>query len=515
MTFQLRDAQLRTIHATHNRFREGHRLVVVCGPTGFGKRLLAIWWCNKAQEQGKHALFVTNRRLLVKQADDEAADFGIRYGVIMANTEAIDPNATVQIASVQTLRSRYFRDSLGTRTPERMPPADLIIVDEAHNDVETYQELFSYYPQARIIGLTATPVGPKGKLLTPPYGCVVEEVTNTELIRDGFLLPTEAYAPSEPNLKGIKLETVSQVKLGKSVMECTVFADVFNEWAPFADRTTICFCPGVAYARDLVNQFNNRLGQGRAHLISADTKQEDRDRIFEEVRSGRGKVLVSVDVLKEGFDMPEVSCGIDLQPTSFLRTYWQKVGRIKRAHPGQTEAIWLDFAGNYWRFIHPNEDPDWSLKPDETTAERTEKNRTEGKERQPIMCPSCSFVRKAGKACPKCGFECGEPIRKIRMGDGKLKKIPAIAKKKREKTQAERNLATWKSLLFGGLKTGRSLHSCMAIYRNNTGEFPRDGWPAVYPKDSMQWKRSVGDVIDAKGLMIQATKAEREMSSAH
>jgi superfamily II DNA or RNA helicase len=505
----LRAAQLRTVHRTHERLKEGYRLVVVCGPTGFGKRILAAWWCGKAQEQGRHVLFVTNRRLLVRQMFEELAETPIRYGVIMAGTDTVDPSATVQIASIHTLRSRYMTDAAGIKTPEKMPPADLIIVDECHNDVETYQELFSYYPGAKILGLTATPVGSKGKLLTPPYSCVVEEVTNTELIRDGLLLPTECYAPSEPNLKGIKLETVSQTKLGKSVQQCTVFADVFNEWAPFANRTTICFCPGVAYARDLVQQFTNRLGQDQAFLISAETKEDDRKRIFDLVRSEPGRVLVSVDVLKEGFDMPEVSCGIDLQPTSYLRTYWQKVGRIKRACEGQTEAVWLDFAGNYWRFIHPNDDPDWSLKPDETAEQAIERKRKEG-DPQPIMCPKCSFVRKAGKACPKCGFECGEPVRHIRMGDGKLKKIPAIAKAKREKSEAERKFGQWKSLLFGGLKTGRSLHSCAVIYRNKTGEWPRDGWPAVFPTNSVQWKRKVGDVITSQGLMIQSSNVVKE-----
>jgi len=510
VTFELRTAQTRTVHATHARFAAGDKNVLVVGPTGFGKRILAVWWCAKAQAQGRSVLFVTNRRLLVEQMFKEAAQFGVRYGVIMSNTDAVDPYATVQIASIQTLRSRYFTDKQGVRTPERMPPADLVIVDECHQDVDAYEELFSYYPMAKKIGLTATPVGSSGRLLKPPYEVMIEEVRNTELIRDGLLLPTEVFAPSEPNLEGIKLETVGQNKLGKSVQECTVFADVFNEWAPFADRTTICFCPGVPYARDLVRQFNSRLGDGRAFLICAETK--NRDEIFDAVRSGRGKVLVSVDVLREGFDMPEVSCGIDLQPNAHLRTYWQKVGRIKRSHPGQDKAIWLDFAGNYWRFVHPNDDPDWELNENETTTERTARNREEGKEAQPIMCPRCSHVRKHGKVCPACGHECGEPTRRIRMGNGKLKNIPAIEKKKRQKTDAERKFGEWKGLLYGGLKSGRSLHSCAVIYRQKTGEWPCDNWPGVYPKDSMHWKRKVGDVTDIRQLSIDAGRIARELN---
>lgn len=514
---QLRDNQIRSVGAVHNKRRQGYRKICMVAPTGMGKRICATWWCGKAAEQDRRALFTTNRRLLVKQMFDETERQGMHYGVIMAQTHSVDSQAPIQIASLQTLRSRYFADSNGVATPERMPGADLLLIDECHQDVDAYQQLFDYYPEAFIVGLTATPVDKQGKSLAPNvYDVIVEEVSNTELIRDGFLLPTKVYAPSEPNIEGVKIvkkEEYSQKALGRAVKECTVFADVFNEWAPHADRKTVCFCPGVAYARDLVNQFNNRLGKDSAFLICAETKPEDREEIFDSVRNGAGRVLVSVDVLREGFDLPEISCGIDLQPNSQLRTYWQKVGRVKRSFAGQDNAVWLDFAGNYWRFPHPDEDPDWSVTGDETTQQRIEKNRKEEKEKQPIMCPKCGAVRKFGNKCPECGFEAGEQIRRIRMGNGKLKEISAKAKVKKEKTEAERLLSQWKSQLYGALHTGRmTLHQCAVIYRQKTGHWPQDGWPGVKPEGSAQWKRLVIDVMSKQDLMIQASNAERQMA---
>lgn len=513
MTFTLRDNQTRTIRAVHERFRQGCRKVIACAPTGMGKRVLAVWWCAQAQQQGRCVLFVTNRRLLVEQMFRQTDAFGVSYGVIMAGTDAVDPGATVQIASLQTLRSRYFKDRWGTPTPERMPPADMLLIDEAHQDVDGYEELFAYYPQAKKILFTATPVDGDGKLLKAD--ALVEEVRNTELIADGFLLPTRVFAPNEPDLKGVKLETISQTRLGKKVQQCTVFADVFNEWAPFADRPTICFCPGVAYARNLVEQFDHRLGQGRAQLVCAETPTEERERIFDEVRKGHGRVVVSINILAEGFDMPEASCGIDLQPNSQLRTYWQKVGRIKRPHPGQEMAVWLDFSGNYWRFIHPNEDPDWGLEENQTTTERTEKNRETGKEPKPIRCHKCSCVREKGARCPECGHictaECGGEVRVIRWGEGRLREISAEVKKKREKSDAEKKLSKWTGLLFGGLRANRSLHACATLYHKDTGEWPREGWPGVYPKDSMRWKRDVKEVFDTKSLAIQTSLVQRSM----
>ena len=512
----LRPHQTRFIHATHQARRDGFLEILSVAPTGMGKRIIAVWWCNKAQEQGKRVLFVTNRRLLVEQMFEEVDGQGISYGVIMSGTHPVDSSATVQIASLQTLRSRYFD------TPELLPPADLILIDEAHQEPETYKKLMELYHGVMVIALTATPVGPQGRSLTPPYGVVVEEVKNTELIRDGWLLPTTVYAPSEPNIEGVKVPTnrsttgeFSQEKLGKAVQECTVFADVFNEWAPFADRKTICFCPGIPYARDLERQFTARLGPERAFLVCNDTSDKEKARIFKEMRTGSGRVIISVDMLREGLDLPELSCAIDLQPNTHLRTYWQKVGRIKRPFPGQTEAIYLDFAGNYWRFNHPNEDPDWSVAGDETTQDRIKKNRESGEEKQPIACSKCGHVRTAGAKCPACGFESAKPIRRIRMGDGQLKEIPAIEKKKREKSAEEIQLNKWKSQIFGSHKSGRSLAAAALMYHKQTGEWPKTGWPGVYDRGSMLAKREVRSVFpEFKDIAIAFNRTARQLESA-
>jgi superfamily II DNA or RNA helicase len=511
-TLELRDRQQWAVRWLFDAYRQGYRCVLLVMPTGAGKRYCAVYLCQVAVQNERTVLFVTNRRLLVSQMFKEAGRFGVDHGVIMSATDAGNVNAPIQIASIQTLESRYMKPGMGARHGVGLPPANLIIIDEGHQDVDRYVELLKNYPDAKVCILTATPVGSEGKSLVPPYDTIVEGCLNSELIGDGLLLPTTVYAPSEPNIQGVKIVSkgeFNQGQLGRAVKECTVFADVFNEWAPFADRKTVCFVPGVAYGNDLVEQFNRRLGAGQAYMIHAKTKPEEREDCFAAITDGRAKILVSVDVLREGFDLPVLSCGVDLQPNSQLRSYWQKLGRIKRAHDGQSEAIWLDFAGNYWRFPHPNEDPIWPTG-EETTQEAIERHRQEGKERQPLRCPKCRTAYTPSSSppkCPACGCVIeGEPKRVVRMGNGKLKQIPAVAKKQREKTEAERKLGIWKSALFGGLRTGRSFHGCAAIYRNKTGEWPRDGWPGTFPKESLAWKRSVSDVLTPRDLAIQCSK---------
>jgi len=454
---------------------------------------MALWLMEYASQNKRRVLFVGNRRLLITQAQADAEKHEIPFGVIMADNECGDAAASNQLASIQTLESWYFYDRYSSiPTGTGLPPADLLIIDEGHQDLARITQLLGFYPDAKALILTATPVGPEGRSLVPtPYHRLVEGVKNSELIRDGFLLPTVVYAPSEPNIEGVRIvkgQEYNQKQLGRAVHSCTVFADVYSEWQQrAADRATVAFVPGIPFGRDLVKQFNFILGPGSAYLIEAKTKYHEREEIFEKVKDGRAKILVSCDVLREGFDLPVLSCAIDLQPNSQLRSYWQKVGRIKRPWGDQQAALYLDFAGNYWKFPHPNQDPEWPTG-EETTQDRIKASRKAQEAAQPVMCPQCGLVREKGPVCPGCGFKAAGAVRRIRMGNGKLKEIPAHAKEKVEKTESEKLFAKWQSRLFAALKSGASYHQCAEIFRRETGHWPKEHWIGVFPKDSVQWK---------------------------
>jgi len=492
---QLRDYQSRAVHAVFDAWRGGARSVVLVAPTGMGKRVIALWLMRYAAEAGRRVLFVGNRRLLITQAQVDAEKYGIDHGVLMADAESGNAAATNQIASIQSLESWYFYEKFSEiPTGAGLPPANLLVIDEGHQDAGRYRTLLGFYPDAKILVLTATPVGAEGKSLVPSlYDTLVEPVKNSELIRERYLLPTTVFAPSEPHIQGVKVQgkgEFNQAQLGRAVQHCTVTADVFRQWEPYHERATVCFVPGIPFGRSLVEQFNKRYGDGTAFLIEASTKAGDREEAIGRVRDGISRVLVSCDVLREGFDLPVLSCGIDLQPNSQLRTYWQKLGRIKRAHQDQSQAIWLDFAGNYWRFPHPDEDPEWPVGDQETTQEIIERRREEKKEAQPISCPKCGFVRAKGPTCPNCGLTSYEPVRRIRMGDGRLVEVPAVQRKARELSAEERLFNKWKSRLFAAMHTGLSYGQCAAIFKREHGESPRHGWPGTFPAHALDWKRS-------------------------
>lgn len=501
---QLRPYQNRCVRDVLAAFRGGWQSVCLVCPTGSGKRHMALWFMEYAAQHGRKVLFLGNRRLLITQAAADAKRHGVEYGTIMADLLDGNPGSSNQVASIHTLESWYLRDTLQKKAGEGLPEAQLIIIDECHRDLSKYERLRTFYPEAKLLGLTATPVGPDGRAIAPaPYQMLIEPVKNSELIAEEWLLPTVVYAPSEPYLHGVKITKGEYVQsqLGKAVQTCTVFGNVFSEWADRGGRemATVVFVPGVAYGRDLARQFNFLLGPGQAHVIEAKTKPREREEILGKIKEGESKVLVSVDVLREGFDLPLLQCAVDLQPNQQLRSYWQKVGRIKRTHPGQLSATYLDFAGNYWRFPHPNEDPEWP-EDQTTTQELIKKRREEGQATQPIMCPKCSLVRDRGDTCPGCGWKNPQAIRRVRMGNGVLREMPAEEPKKRQLSQEERLFTKWQQRLYAALYTGATYKQAAWLYKQQLGQYPKEGWLGCPPADHPDWRCRVADHYDFREL---------------
>lgn len=516
----LRPYQNRCIQEVLAAFRAGYRSVCLVSPTGSGKRRLSMWLMEYAAQNNRRVLFIGNRRLLINQAANEAEEHGIEFGTIMANLLQGDAGSSNQIASIHTLESWYLRGRKWTKEGkgDGLPPADLLIIDECHQSLDKYERLRGFYPEARLVGLTATPVGPSGRAISPsPFEVLIEPVKNSELIQGGWLLHTLVYAPSEPFIDGVKVTSGEyvQTQLGRAVQTCTVFGDVFKEWEEKGCRNmaTVCFVPGVAFGRDLERQFNYYLGGNKAHVIEARTKPAEREQIIAQIRDGRSRVVISVDVLREGFDLPVLCCGIDLQPNQQLRSFWQKVGRVKRPSDGQTHAFWLDFAGNYHRFPHPDSDPTWPEGPaEETTQEVIQKQREAGTQAQPIMCPKCSRVRDRGDTCPGCGWKNPQAIRRVRMGNGKLKEMPAFTAPKRQPTKEERMFSRWTQRLYAALYTGATYSQAARIYHKQTGEYPQEGWVGVYPVGDLRWQTRVPDDHNFKSLTRACNQYKERLS---
>ena len=160
--------------------------------------------------------------------------------------------------------------------------ADLIIVDEAHRAcARTYQQILDAYPDATILGLTATPCRGDGRGLGNIFDCIVECPGVRELVDLGFLVPTRVYAPTTPDLKGVGTAQGDYVakQLATRMDQPELIGDIAEHWHRFAEgRKTVVFATSVGHSLHIRNEFR-RTGILAEH-IDGSTPLEQRDEIL-------------------------------------------------------------------------------------------------------------------------------------------------------------------------------------------------------------------------------------------
>ena len=155
--------------------------------------------------------------------------------------------------------------------------------------------------------------------------------------------------------------------------------------------------------------------------------------VVEDFRAGRIKVVTSVALLEEGFDMPGAHVGIFLRPTQSLGLYLQQIGRILRPCEGKNHAILLDHVGNCYRHGLPHAPQDWSLSGDDPAAKRKRAASVR-------ICASCfCALPSQAKTCSECGYEFPAKPREIEQRDGELAEVtPEMLAKRAERREQGR-----------------------------------------------------------------------------
>src|SRR5262249_8549268 len=153
----------------------------------------------------------------------------------------------VQVASIQTVWMRAKH--AGKIDP---PPVDVLIVDECHHIVaRTYRQIIESYPQAILLGLTATPCRGDGRGLGGVFGIMIECPQVRDLIRDGYLVKTRVYAPVQPDLKGVRTVAGDYVEsqLAERMDQDKLVGDIVTHWHKYGERRkTVCFAVSVEHS---------------------------------------------------------------------------------------------------------------------------------------------------------------------------------------------------------------------------------------------------------------------------
>ena len=377
---------------------KSERRMVVQMATGAGKTFTAAELIASAESRGNRTLFVCDTLELVEQALSAFDSYGLNVGVMQSQHERTAPERLTQVCSQATLAGWLKSGKLdGYR-------ADLIVHDECHQQYRVRESLAEKYPNAPVIGLTATPFA---KGMGDFYNGVVSAVPMQTLIDDGYLCEYSVYAPSSPNLKGVASSgrDHNPAEAAKRYDNALV-ADIVNTWLKHGKgRQTLMFACNVAHSKHLVREFVSA-GVNAVHVDGYPTDpdaQDDRFEIIEQFRRGEIEILSNVALCTKGFDAPETSCLIIARPTKSLSLHWQILGRGMRIAEGKDDCIVLDHAGNTLKHGFPTDITEFKL--DDSSRPELKSDKREKGEPLPVPCPKCSYMKSPGvHVCPICTF---------------------------------------------------------------------------------------------------------------
>lgn len=422
----LRPRQLKGLDDLRAVYRSGHRAPILVAPTGFGKTHTSAEIIRSAVAKGKRVWFLAHLREILSATSSKLNAEGIEHGFIMAGVPP-EPELPVQVVMVQTASRR-----LG-----RYAKPDLIVVDEAHLAVaDTYRKVFEDCGNPLLLHLTATPTRLDGRGMRDVADVIVPTCDTIDLIEEGLLVPVRYYAPSRPDLSGVRTVAgdYSTGDLANAMNKPSITGDAVAHYRKLAHgRPAVAFCTNIAHAQDTARAFRD--AGYAAVAISGESSAFEREAALHGLQSGDIDVVCNCALWVAGVDAPAIGCIIHLAPTKSLTKYLQSIGRGLRTHPGKTDCIVLDHAGNAFTHGLPTDRREWSL------DGAKKRNRATDDAVEPVrQCERCYFVHAPAPVCPNCGHLHPVKERKLKQTDGELEELKAVKKQQRQEVGRARTI---------------------------------------------------------------------------
>lgn len=386
-------------------------------------------------------LFLVHRRELCEQ---------IRHTFDMCGTTELTDVCMVQTAS---------------RHIDTIQRPEIIITDEAHHSTaKTYRKIYNAFPNALLLGFTATPIRLNRGGLGEVYTDLITSVSTRWLIDHNYLAPYRYYSAPLADTSGLHVRAgeFNQSEVAALMQSGDIYGKTVKQWERFAqNKKTIIYCSSVEASISTAAEF--RAAGYSAASLDGSTNGDIREHTVEAFRRGEITVLCNCELFGEGFDVPDCECTVLLRPTMSLTLYIQQSMRSMRYQPGKTAVI-IDHVGNAYRHGLPDDPREWSLEPKKVQE-------TAVKIRE---CKNCFAVFPP--TAEKCPF-CGMPItHEKRCENRKVQDVDLVELKRQETVKntklTDAVLKTWDEVREFQRLHGYHFNWCIRYCKNNDISIP-------------------------------------------
>lgn len=473
---KLRPYQEKLIDETREQLRQ-HQRVLMQAPTGAGKTAITVFMMGKAAASGKRSVFAVHQNELLSQTSRALWEQKLEHGMIASSKrKSILP---AQVASVQTW----------VRRTDLYEEPDLIIIDECHRSASsTYQKILEAYPNAKVIGLTATPARTDGKGLDDTYTAIVQGPSIRQLIDAGYLCDYEIFAPpSTLDLSAVKtrMGDYDKRELEQTMDKPTITGDAVATYSKHAHgKRCVVMCVSIRHAEHVMESY--RAAGVPAEMIEGSMSNKERELVLDRFRAGQTLVICNVQLLIEGVDIPSIEVVQWLRPTQSLIVWMQGNGRGLRPSDNKDRLLVLDQVGNWAKHGLPDDDREWSLE----GRKKGRKKKDDEPDVSVQQCKHCFHIFRPGPdTCPACG----KPVEvrqkaEIKVVDGELEKIDLEAERK-ERKKAQGSARDLGDLVALGIRRGMKNPSGWAVHVHCARSGRKPG-----PQDYQQAKRLLAEV---------------------
>ena len=334
---ELRPYQQEAKDAIFDQWASGVNKTLLVLPTGCGKTIVFAKVTEDCVRNGDRVLILAHRGELLEQAAEKIMQTtGLNCAVEKAEQSCLGSWFRITVGSVQSL----MRETRLARFPENH--FDVIIIDEAHHSIsDSYQRVLQHFPEAKVLGVTATPDRGDMKNLGQVFESLAYEYTLPKAIKEGYLSPIKAVTiPLRVNLTGVGLQS-GDFKAGDLGTALDPYLEqIAAEMGRYCmDKKTVVFLPLVKTSQ----KFRDILAGHGFRAAEVNGESRDRAEVLRDFAAGKYDVLCNSMLLTEGWDCPDVDCVVVLRPTKVRSLYCQMVGRGTRLAPGKDHLLLLDF----------------------------------------------------------------------------------------------------------------------------------------------------------------------------